>query len=685
MIKILVLLAALWTGAAHAQSVQQSGTVTPGHAAQWVTNGVVKDGGTAANGSLTSLGVTQSGSGICQNSALTTSAGYQQICLGVTTAGGGYLSVQNFGTAVAQGLTLNINGTPVTIPTGGNTLATVTLPLVNNGLVCGDGTLGLLKNCFVTVPISAGGTGATTASGARTNLGLGTLATQDASAVAITGGTITGMPSPSVNSDVANKQYVDSVATGLHSLVAARLGTAAVLPNSPTYANGASGVGATLTAGSNVALTVDGTAVVLADRILVKNQASSVQNGVYAVTVVGDGSTAWVLTRATDFDTSGEMVAGSYILVTAGSTLTGSSWVLQNTVTTVGSTGVNFNQFSTPGVSSFNSRVGAITPQADDYAALDGLALKNCTLAGSVSASALTIALKTAGGSDPSSSSPCVVVFRNATAATGTTSAITVTAATSLAISSGSTLGTTNGIPFRIWITGFNDAGTFRLGAIKASGASNFYSLDESLLISSTAEGGAGGADSAGVFYTGTAVSSKAYRTLGFMTWNSGLATAGTWSAGPDVIQLYSMGMAKPGQPIGNSISATAVAGGNCNTTSSYVDSTLTATITPKSAANYIQAYWNGNIQTTAANQVGAAVMRRGGSVLGIGGEVFSETGRAIGSAGGSPVDQALVTTAVAFTVGCLSGDNVNPVIFPTNGGGISGQGGQIVLTELQG
>lgn len=334
------------TSPAHAQSVQQSGTVTPGHAAQWVTNGVVKDGGTAANGSLTSLGVTNNGTGICQNSAATTAAGYQQICLGTTTSGGGVISVQNFGTATAQGLTFNINGTPVTVPTGGDVFPTLTLPITDQSLVCANGTTGLLRGCFVTVPVASGGTGATTASGARTNLGLGTLALQNANAVAITGGTITGMPNPSVGSDVANKTYVDATSQGLHILSPVRLATAAVLPNTPSYGNGSSGVGATLTAGGNAALTVDGTAAVLTNRILVKNQASALQNGIYTVTTAGDGSTPWVLTRATDFDTAGEMLAGSYTLITAGSTNTGAAYTLQTTVATVGSDSVTFIQFS---------------------------------------------------------------------------------------------------------------------------------------------------------------------------------------------------------------------------------------------------------------------------------------------------------------------------------------------------
>src|SRR5688500_1802733 len=109
---------------------------------------------------------------------------------------------------------------------------------------------------------------------------LGTMSVQDASAVNITGGAITGMSSLSGNSDVATKGYVDGVATGIHTHLPMDYATVAVLSNTPTYDNGASGVGATLTAGSNGALSVDGTAVDNGERILVKDQASGLQNGI---------------------------------------------------------------------------------------------------------------------------------------------------------------------------------------------------------------------------------------------------------------------------------------------------------------------------------------------------------------------------------------------------------------------
>src|SRR5690606_21522521 len=76
-----------------------------------------------------------------------------------------------------------------------------------------------------------------------------------------------------------------------------------------TYDNGASGVGATLTnSGALAALSVDGVSLQVGDRILVKNQSSTFQNGVYVVTTVGSGAVAWVLTRASDYNQAAEII-----------------------------------------------------------------------------------------------------------------------------------------------------------------------------------------------------------------------------------------------------------------------------------------------------------------------------------------------------------------------------------------
>jgi hypothetical protein len=178
---------------------------------------------------------------------------------------------------------------------------------------------------------------------------LGTMSTQNANAVAVTGGTITGLPMPVISADAATKGYVDAVAVGLTIHTQVAWATTAVLPNTPTYNNGSSGVGATLTAGSNAAIAVDGGNPLINDRVLVKNQAAGAQNGVYTVTTVGSGSVPWVLTRATDFNTAtaGNMATGAYFFVAEGTINTASSWVFTTLGTiTIGTTALSFSQFS---------------------------------------------------------------------------------------------------------------------------------------------------------------------------------------------------------------------------------------------------------------------------------------------------------------------------------------------------
>ncbi len=182
----------------------------------------------------------------------------------------------------------------------------------------------------------------------------------------------------------------------------------------------------------------------------------------------------------------------------------------------------------------------------------------NGSIAASVAGNALTIAVKTKDGSaNPSAGSPVTVRFRNVTASNGSVSELSLTAASSLVVSSGSTLGTVNNVPFRFWVVGFNDAGTFRLGIINcvatAAGAgtgrniTDLYQLKAWGIASSSAEGGAGAADSALTFYTGVAVASKAFIVLGYVTYEAGLAAAGTYASAPTRVQTFQYGMPLPG------------------------------------------------------------------------------------------------------------------------------------------
>jgi hypothetical protein len=206
------------------------------------------------------------------------------------------------------------------------------------------------------------------------------MSTQNANAVTITGGTITGSTinntviggstpaagtftsvtmtsgtvanAPVNDIDIVNKLYADSIASGINFHAACNLATTTVLP-SCTYNNGASGVGATLTATANGALSVDSVLTVANNRVLVKNQASGSQNGIYVVTQVGTAGTPFILTRATDYDTSGtgtnEIDQGDYVLVLAGTVNTNTSWVQQTALPIiVGTTAIVWTQFGAP-------------------------------------------------------------------------------------------------------------------------------------------------------------------------------------------------------------------------------------------------------------------------------------------------------------------------------------------------
>lgn len=117
--------------------------------------------------------------------------------------------------------------------------------------------------------------------------------------------------------------------------------TAAAL--TATYANGTAGVGATLTnSGAQSALSLDGVTLAVSNRVLVKDQATQLQNGIYTVTNAGSVSTNWVLTRATDYDSAAQTVRGDTVSVISGALSAASLWMLTSVVTTIGTDSFTF-------------------------------------------------------------------------------------------------------------------------------------------------------------------------------------------------------------------------------------------------------------------------------------------------------------------------------------------------------
>ncbi len=156
---------------------------------------------------------------------------------------------------------------------------------------------------------------------------------------------ITNVTDPTGAQDAATKAYVDATANGLDVKDSAKLATTAAL-SACTYNNG----NGTLTADANGALSLDGVAVAVNDRILVKNQASAVQNGLYKVTATGSGGAAFVLTRTPDADAASEITGGAFVFVESGTANADNGYVFTHDGTpTLGSTNITVSQFSGAG------------------------------------------------------------------------------------------------------------------------------------------------------------------------------------------------------------------------------------------------------------------------------------------------------------------------------------------------
>src|SRR5271167_2145151 len=150
--------------------------------------------------------------------------------------------------------------------------------------------------------------------------------------------------------DVANVGYVQSYLAGLSWKEAVTSATTAPL-SSVTYNNGASGVGATLTdTSTGTVLVIDGYTVALNDRVLIKNQANPIQNGIYTLTTVGvSGTTPYVLTRTTDTNTGTELF-GAAVYVDEGTNNANTGWTQTTSGTiTIGTSNIVWSQFSGSG------------------------------------------------------------------------------------------------------------------------------------------------------------------------------------------------------------------------------------------------------------------------------------------------------------------------------------------------
>jgi len=305
--------------------------------------------GTVSNGQLANSSLTVNGTSISLGGSGTiTAASPNALTISTGLSGTSY----NGSSAV----TVAISNTGVTAGSYGGSSKTLT------GTVNAQGQLTALSESNIAI------------SNAQVS-GLGTMSTQNANNVAVTGGSINGTTvgastaaagtftsvttttgtistTPVNSTDIVNKSYVDTlVAQGIHFHQPVRVESPFNL--SATYNNGSSGVGATLTnADTQAALVLDGVTVSVADRVLIYQQTNQTQNGIYVVTNVGSGASNWILTRSSDADTyvinsAAGLSEGSTVFVQQGTTGAGETYTCNTSgVIVFGTTNISFAQIS---------------------------------------------------------------------------------------------------------------------------------------------------------------------------------------------------------------------------------------------------------------------------------------------------------------------------------------------------
>jgi hypothetical protein len=281
----------------------------------------------------------------------------------------------------------------------------------------------------------------------------------------------------------------------------------------------------------------------------------------------------------------------------------------------------------------------------------------NAGLTANAAGSNLTINLTGAAGATPSATNPVLIPFRSTTLTTGTTVWTAVTAALSIVVPSGATLGTTNSVPFRLWIFAAYNSGTPELGVATCSNATQIFPCSSWEYTRVTVTAITGLATSSGTLYATSGLANDSVRIIGFCDFTSGLATVGAWASSCTTLQLFGPGVKKPGDII-QTISFSSASGSACanNSAAAGTPTAILQAITPTSSVNLIRAHavYDGFGGTTTGALYTRLFRGSGGTGLGLG-----AIGTSITVSGGTAVmsrtdyDKPGTTSSTTYLVQC--------------------------------
>jgi len=342
------------------------------------------------------------------------------------------------------------------------------------------------------------------------------------------GARLTGVGTPTQATDAANKAYVDGVKQALDIKDSVRVATTS---NLAATASG-TGAGKTLTNSvTQAAITIDSVPLSAGDRVLVKDQTTGADNGIYTVTTVGTASTNWVLTRATDADNSpaGEVTAGLFTFVEEGTVNADSGWVLStNNSITLDTTALVFVQFSGAGQITAGAGLtktgnqldvvgtsNRITVNADSIdIASTYVGQSSITTLGTITTGTWTggVIGATYGGTGVNNGSNTITVGGNLNTAAAFTTAgafaltLTTTASTNVTLPTTGTLATLAGTESlsNKTITSSSFSGSVAATTLSASGAVTLTSTTDASALGTAAVVLSGGLSVAKAIYVGT-------------------------------------------------------------------------------------------------------------------------------------------------------------------------------------